>query len=54
MPPVVLSANTQCSCPSVCSGVLDVAASVVALLKRFFSEHIDALEPEQAFLEVGW
>ena len=36
------------------SGVLDVAASVVALLRRFFPEHIDALEPEQAFLEVGW
>lgn len=34
------------------SGVLDVAASVVALLRRFFPEHIDALEPEQAFLEA--
>lgn len=39
--------------PTGCSGVLDVAASVVALLRRFFPEHIDALEPEQAFLEVG-
>lgn len=33
--------------------MLDVAASVVNLLKRFFPEHIDSLEPEQAFLEVG-
>ncbi|EFN58513.1 hypothetical protein CHLNCDRAFT_140575 [Chlorella variabilis] len=34
------------------SGVLDVAASVVQLLRRFFSEQIDDLKPEQAFLEA--
>ncbi|KAL4457799.1 hypothetical protein ABPG75_012664 [Micractinium tetrahymenae] len=34
------------------SGVLDVAASVVQLLRRFFADHIDDLKPEQAFLEA--
>jgi hypothetical protein len=37
----------------VCSGVLDVAAAIVQLLRRFFAEQIDDLKPEQAFLEVG-
>jgi hypothetical protein len=32
--------------------VLDVAASVVGLLKRFFADHIDSLRPEEAFLEA--
>lgn len=35
------------------SGVLDVAAAVVQLLRRYFAEHIDELKPELAFLEVG-
>lgn len=56
--PLWLSVTCSAGCISppffARSGVLDVAASVVALLRRFFPEHIDALEPEQAFLEVGW
>ncbi|KAL4858033.1 TPR and ankyrin repeat-containing protein 1 [Chlorella vulgaris] len=34
------------------SGVLDVAAAIVQLLRRFFAEQIDDLKPEQAFLEA--
>lgn len=44
------TAPPPCPCRS---GVLDVAASVVSLLRRFFADHIDDLKPEQAFLEVG-
>lgn len=50
--PDTLSHCPCCVPPPARSGVLDVAAAVVGLLKRFFAEHIDALEPEQAFLEV--
>eukprot|EP00887_Chlorella_sp_A99_P003743 scaffold7.g3743.t1 len=35
------------------TGVLDVAATIVAVLKRFFADHIDSLVgPEQAHLEA--
>ena len=34
------------------SGILDVASSVVDVLKRFFPQHIDPLKRERAFLPV--
>ncbi len=34
------------------SGVLDVAAAIVQLLRRFFAEQIDDLKPEQYWKEI--
>lgn len=34
------------------SGILEVASSVVDALRRFFPQHIDALERERAFFKV--
>ena len=35
------------------SGILDVASSVVDVIKRFFPQHIDPLKRERAFLPAS-